>query len=245
MVRPRMEKPQTLLLLPGLDGTEVFFRPFMRALPPWIRPQAVCYPAGGSNSYEELLGVVRQAAAEAGPCWVLASSFGGPLAVLLAESEPHRVRGLIMAATFLRTPDEQLARWRFLTVTPVVALLRTARRIPVWMGKHGGPMRAAKAETWARVASRTLAARARAALAADVRSVYRRCPQPVLCVAFAEDRVVPRARAAEIVDGRPDARLVVLPGGHLAMHTSPLPFRDAVTAFIAERRGLDTAASSV
>jgi hypothetical protein len=32
-------KPETLVLLPGLDGTEVFFRPLLASLPEWVRPQ--------------------------------------------------------------------------------------------------------------------------------------------------------------------------------------------------------------
>jgi pimeloyl-ACP methyl ester carboxylesterase len=246
-----MESTETLLLLPGLDGTDVFFRPLMAALPPTIRARTVCYPDGGANSYEELLGPVRAAAAETGPCWVLGSSFSGPLAVMLAAAHPEHVRGLILAATFLRAPVERVALWRLLAVAPVVWLLRAARRVPVWtLRGRGDPLRVAKAETWRRVGARTLAARSRAALGADVRSVYNACPQRVLCIAFAADKVVPFSRAAEIVAGRPAAKLVVLPGGHLAMHTDPEPFRDAVAGFMANNgeivtpTGLDSSQSS-
>jgi pimeloyl-ACP methyl ester carboxylesterase len=239
-----MDAVRTLLLLPGLDGTDVFFRPLMAALPSSVRAQVVCYPAD-ANSYDELLGPVRAAAAAAGPCWVLGSSFGGPLAVLLAASDPHLVRGLILSATFLRAPDETLARWRFLVVPPVVALVRTVRRVPVWMRPSGDPLRVAKAEVWTRVSARTLAARARAVLSTDVRRVYRDGRHPVLCAAYEADRVVPRACAAEIVDGRRGARLVLLPGGHLGMHADPVPLSNAVAAFLTASTGLDSGAPSV
>jgi pimeloyl-ACP methyl ester carboxylesterase len=237
-----MDAEQTLLLLPGLDGTDVFFRPMMGLLPPSIRTQVVSYPAEGGNSYDELLGLVRAAAAKVGPCWVLGSSFGGPLAVLLAASEPDLVKGLILSATFLRPPDEMLARWRFLLFPPVVALVRTMRRIPIWMRPAGDPLKVAKAEVWARVSARTLAARSREVLSTDVRKIYREGRHPVLCAAYEGDRVVPRACAEEIVDGRREVQLVLLPGGHLSMHTDPLPLTDAVVDFIVTRTGMDSAA---
>lgn len=240
-----MKAVHTLLLLPGLDGTDVFFRPLMANLPSSIRARVVSYPAEGANSYDKLLGLARAAAAEAGPCWVLGSSFGGPLAVLLAASEPELVQGLILSATFLRAPDATLARWRFLLVPPVVALVRTMRRIPIWMRPAGDPLRVAKAEVWARVSARTLAARSRTVLSTDVRQIYREGRHPVLCAAYDGDRVVPRACAEEILNGRRGTQLVLLPGGHLSMHGDPLPLRDAVANFLPAGTGLDSAATFV
>lgn len=42
-------EPATLILLPGLDGTDVFFRPLLAALPQWISPIVVQYPPAGVN----------------------------------------------------------------------------------------------------------------------------------------------------------------------------------------------------
>jgi hypothetical protein len=53
----------TLVLLPGLDGTEVFFRPLLAALPEWVRPIIVAFPSNGSNDYAGLLAIVSEAVA--------------------------------------------------------------------------------------------------------------------------------------------------------------------------------------
>ena len=228
----------TLMILPGLDGTDVFFRPFMAALPPSIRPIAIPYPQSG-RSYEDLLPLVRRPIAESGPCYVLGSSFSGPLALMLARENPDNVRGLILAATFLRSPRRRWMRLRFAMVGPVVWTVRAARRVPVWMlRRRQDPLRRAKAETWARVSARVLAARARAVVDVDVREVIRGCRQPMLCIAFDADRVVPPANAEEILRLSPSAQLVVLPGRHLAMHLDPDPLAAAVARFIdsVERR---------
>ena len=42
-------KPKTLVLLPGLDGTEVFFRPLLASLPEWVRPHVVSFPPAGGH----------------------------------------------------------------------------------------------------------------------------------------------------------------------------------------------------
>ena len=55
-----MKKPITLVILPGLDGTEVLFRPLLALLPDWIQPVVICYPASGPNEYADLLEIVRE-----------------------------------------------------------------------------------------------------------------------------------------------------------------------------------------
>src|SRR5262245_51525411 len=91
---------RVLVLLPGIDGTDVFFRPLIAQLPRWIRPVVISYPQDPSTSYTELVELVRRATYGIPDMCILASSFAGPLAVMLAAAEPRRVRGLILCASF-------------------------------------------------------------------------------------------------------------------------------------------------
>jgi pimeloyl-ACP methyl ester carboxylesterase len=164
---------------------------------------------------------------------VLGSSFAGPLALMLAREDADNVRGVILSATFLRSPRRRWIQLRFALVGPVIWTVRATRRLPVWaLRRRDDAFRRAKAETWARVSARVLAARARAVVGVDVREVLRHCACPVLCVAFDEDDVVPRANADEILQCCPAAHLVVLQGGHLAMHMDPDPLAGEVARFI-------------
>ena len=129
-----MDPITNLVLLPGLDGTEVFFRPFLAALPPSIRPLVVTYPRSGPNDYKTLLQLVLEKVAHLPTFFLLGSSFSGPLAILLAAAHPARLRGLILSATFLRAPKPHLTRYKFAAVPPVIWSLRFARRFPVWLG---------------------------------------------------------------------------------------------------------------
>src|SRR5262249_56949092 len=154
-----MTRPTTLVLLPGLDGTDVFFRPLLAVLPQAVRPVVVCLPTSGSNTYTDLLAFVRHALAELAECYVLGWSFSGPLALMLAVAEPTKVRGVILSATFVRPPQPKLAWVRFAATTPVIWAFRASRRVPGWLGRApGDQIQQAMAETWARGGARVIAA---------------------------------------------------------------------------------------
>jgi len=228
-----MSTSATLVLLPGLDGTDVFFRPLVARLPQSIRSLVVCYPPSGPNGYENLLSLVRRSVAEIPEFYVLGSSFSGPLAVMLAATEPQKVRGIILSATFLRSPRQKLNRLRFAAVGPVIWAVRATRRIPVWtLRRREDPLRRAKAETWSRVSAHCLAARVRAIFDVDVRDTLRTCAQPVMCVVFDQDEAVPRSSAEEILLHCPSTRLVTLPGDHLAMFADPGRLTHELVRFI-------------
>src|SRR5262249_36297609 len=150
-----------------------------------IRSLVVSYPQSGPNGYDDLLSIVRRAVAELPEFYVLGSSFSGPLAVMLAATEPQKVRGIILSATVFRSPLRNVNRLKLAAVGPVIWAVRATRRIPVWtLRSRQDPLRRAKAETWSRVSAHCLAARVRAILDVDVRTTLRTCAQPVLCVVF-------------------------------------------------------------
>jgi pimeloyl-ACP methyl ester carboxylesterase len=66
----------------------------------------------------------------------------------------------------------------------------------------------------------------------DVRDLLPACAQPVLCVVFGADRVVPRHSSEEIMRCQPAARLVTLPGDHFGMYTDPERLADELRDFI-------------
>ena len=228
-----MIRPATLVLLPGLDGTEVFFGPLLAALPPWVEPLVVTYPTSGANGYADLFGVVEAAVADAPEFYVLGWSFSGPLALMLAAKEPKRTRGVILCASFVRSPRPILPWLRFAVVPPVVTLIRLARRTPtVLPGAWTEQLRRDKAATWARVPARVLAARARAILAVDARTHLRECPRPVLYLAGSRDSIVPRRNADQVVRESPSVKVVTIDGPHSALYTNPAAAVHAIVGFI-------------
>lgn len=227
-------KQTTLVLLPGLDGTDIFFQPLLAALPPSVQPLVVSYPAASGQGYDELLALVRRAIADVPQCHVLGWSFSGPLALKLAAAEPHKVCGVILAASFVRAPNRLASALRFALVGPAIWGWRAARRLPLLLRPRSDAWRQAKMRTWNQVSARTLAARLRAIMAVDARAELRGLVQPVLYLASSQDAIVPHRNRDEIARLSPGVQVVTIPGHHQALYSQPRAAADAITAFIAE-----------
>jgi len=228
-----LERTITLVLLPGLDGTEVFFRPLVTALPGWVKPVVVTYPTSGANHYSDLLNLVLTAVEDSEEFYILGWSFSGPLALMLAAKERSKVRGVILCASFVRPPLPGLAWLRFAVTALVVRVVRLARRLPLLLSRYStDAYRRDKAATWIRVPSRILAARARAILALDAQDCLRGCPRPVLYLAGSRDKVIPRRNVDEVIRERPSTKVVTVDGPHLALYTNPEAAVRAIVQFM-------------
>lgn len=223
-----------LVLLPGLDGTEIFLQPLLAALPEKIRPLVVTYPETGIQRYAHLLEVVRKAVDGIPAFHLLGWSFSGPLALMLAAAEPQRVRSVILSASFVRPPRPELSSIRFAVSGASMWLWRAARRLPLWLARpRGDAFRLAKSQTWRRIPARTLAVRMREVMQVDARAELSACRQPLLYLAASRDGMVPRRCAEEILRLRPATRLATIEGEHFAMYTNPRAAARAIAEFIA------------
>ncbi len=216
-----MTRRCTLVLLPGLDGTDVFLRPLLGALPSWIAPIVVQFPTDGANDYEHLFETVTAAVRELDEYWVLGWSFSGLLALMLAARD-QRVRGVILCASFVRAPQPLWAWCRIIAIGPVFWMVRVARRVPSFLSRARRTGRwNDKAETWERVSAATLARRIRALLSVDASDTLGRCETTLVYLASSRDRLVPRRNADEIVRLRPSTQVMVIDGPHMALYTQP------------------------
>lgn len=231
-------QPVHLVLLPGMDGTEVLFGPLLRSLPDWLHPTVVTYAIEGRNGYEDLLPKVLAAIDALPECVVLGWSFSGPLALRAANQRRGRVRAVILCATFVRAPLAWMRPWRALLQTPIVGTMRFLRRLPLWLGRPpNDPLRRDKAILWQRVPARTLAARARAIAAVDAREDLRGCVQPTLYLAASDDTVVPPANLDEVRRERPAVQVATIVGNHFALYANPMAATQAIERFVRATNG--------
>ena len=229
-----MSNPVTLVLLPGLDGTEIFFQPLLRELPAHVRPVIVQYPTTGIQDYHTLLALIRKSTEGIREFYVLGWSVSGPLAVMLAAAEPTRTRGVILSATFMRAPRRWMRHLRFALVGPVMWSWRVLRRAPLFVLRpRSNPLREAKRQTWNRIPAGVLARRLRSVAAVDAREALRACRAPVLNLVASGDLIVPRHNAEEIAAARPGVATAIITGGHLAMYSNPRPAAEAIMALLA------------
>ena len=93
-----------IVLLPGLDGTGLMFKPFIDVLPKDIEPLVISYPNDKRLGYEELIEYVLTELPDNDDYILIGESFSGPVAYQLALRKPENLRAVIFVASFLSRP---------------------------------------------------------------------------------------------------------------------------------------------
>ena len=129
-----------LILLPGMDGTGVFFERLVEHLGEGIDPVVVSYPENDPLGYEDLKPFVTSRFPNENPFFILGESFSGPLAVMAAAERPKNLKGIILVATFVRNPMpaftgklKWILRGPLLRLRPKPSILMRIFPSPPWM----------------------------------------------------------------------------------------------------------------
>ena len=150
------------------------------------------YPADAFDGYEALSAALALRLPQEGPFLIVAESFAGPLAVMLAETRPLGLVGVVIAASFLRNPvasADLLARvLRFLpaSVPPPLPLLEAV----LMGGWKDIEVRGELEASLRMVEPKALKMRLMSALQVDVRAEFQRITVPVLYLRANRDRLL-------------------------------------------------------
>jgi len=225
---------RTLVLLPGLDGSDKLFGPLQAAAPAGVDTVAVGYPPGPDNGYDELLPLVRAQLPAGRPFYLLGWSFSGPLALLAAAARPPGLRGVALAASFVKRPVPYLPRWaRYLARPALFRFYPAASRTKALLGGYGtSEVRRLLAQAHQVAGAEALACRARAAVSVDATHALAACPVPVLYLRGRQDGVIAASRADEMRRLLPSLEIADIDGPHLALVTNPVGAWDALSRFM-------------
>jgi pimeloyl-[acyl-carrier protein] methyl ester esterase len=222
-----------LVLLPGVDGSDVFFRPLIAQRPAGVEVRSIAYDAIDAASYEALAERVIERLPR-DDFFLLGWSFSGPLALMLAARGVPGLRGVILAASFATRPLRLLPSWTqalaqpwLLSLYPLASMTQARLR-----GYSSAELRALQREAFSRTTSRALAARVRMVLGVDATEPLRACPVPLLYLRALEDRTIHTGHADMIAAHAPQARIVDLPGSHLSLTTHPEQAWSAILPFL-------------
>ncbi len=223
-----------IVLLPGMDGTGELFAPLVAAWGDQFRTQVVSYPRAERLGYAALADRVRALLPLHEDYVLLAESFAGPLGVMLAAERPQRLRGLVLCATFARSPLPFL-RWTapWAQIAPLAALPDS---LLAWglLGPYATPslLRAIRHAVQS-VEPVVLAERISAVSDVDVSQALSEVQVPVLYLQARNDRVVPRRAVRPFVAALGD-RLEVAScaGPHCLLQARPGDAAAAISAFV-------------
>jgi pimeloyl-ACP methyl ester carboxylesterase len=215
------------LLLPGLDGTGELFERFVAAASRDWPVRIVPLPSDRPRGYHDLAECLLPALPTERFA-LIAESFSGPLAILLANRCPQ-IYAVVLAASFARAPiPRAFAR---------LAGLAGRLQPPAWALRvfmtGGDPVLTESVRRVLPAAGRdVIGGRIAAVSSVDVTSELQRVRQPLLVLRGARDRLI-HARAAETIRAlKPAATLVDLDGAHLLLQTTPNECWAAIQPFL-------------
>ncbi|MDC1141779.1 alpha/beta hydrolase [Planctomycetota bacterium] len=113
-----------IVFLPGLHGTGELFNPLLKALPDTVDPLVVAYPNNRRLSYIELADYVAEHLPK-DEFLIVAESFSGPVAHLVANKSPKGLKRVLFFASFLRNPNPMLLNWLTLPFAGLAMSLAT------------------------------------------------------------------------------------------------------------------------
>ena len=208
-----------IVLLPGLDGTGALFEGFVRASPPGVSLDIVTLPRE-PLSYEELATRLAPRLQLAPDTILLAESFSGPLAVLVAEH--HQIAALVLCNTFVTPPRPRalaaLPLTSFFHLPPPAVLVRRYLVGPGASDDLVAQVRTAVAS----VPPAVLAMRMSSVLTVDVARCLTRCTAPILYLRGTEDRLVPEASLRRVIDAASvPVSVARILGPHLLLQVAP------------------------
>lgn len=224
-----------LILLPGLDGTGELFSPFLKALPPYLSPKIVSYPANEFLDYDALVEFVRERIPRDEPFVILAESFSGPVALKLAATSPQKLIALILCATFVSNP----APFPFSIVPSSFCHLLFKFRIPgpalryFLIGKDAQrEMVGHFQQTIQTVVPDVLARRCESILSVDVRDELRSSEKPILYLQAKRDKLVGKRCLREILTLKPGVKNVMIDAPHFLLQRKPEVAVEAIDNFL-------------
>jgi pimeloyl-ACP methyl ester carboxylesterase len=224
--------PFLLVVLPGMDGTCDLFAPFLDALGDRDRVLAIAYPRDRTMDYDELASWVAKRLPDR-DFTLLGESFSGPVAALVAATQPAHLRALILCATFVRNP-RPWARVaspliRFLPMTRAWARLAS----PFLLGvRPGRELRQRFVGAVGDMPSRVMQARLASVLAVDASESLAKVTVPTLCLRATRDVLVPAKAGEWIRKVLPPARVLDVAGPHGLLQASPRACALSVRAFL-------------
>lgn len=186
-----------ILILPGLDGTGTLLSEVAELLKSKHEVTVIRY-ASDLYAYQDLKTKV-QTALPADDYIIVAESFSGPLAVMIASENPTGLQGVVFVATFAKTPFKVPKFLTYLVdITPTKSRLLSRLAQPFLMGRWATPEFTTRfKQVMHAVPASTMAGRLREVLKVDVVQKLMAIDIPTIYLSARDDRLIPSRMASD------------------------------------------------
>lgn len=233
-----------LLMVPGLDGTALFFYRQIPRLAPKFRVVSLLLPDDEDCTMASLVSSLRAVADAVSPdesVLLCGESFGGALSLSFALEHPERLRGLVILNSFPRVRQRLQIRLgpRLLRLMPwgAMSLVRQFTESKMHT-PHTRPEDLKEFHERSRAIGRTGYIRRLEILKSyDIRDRLHEIETPTLFLAADQDHLVASVKEARYMAARmPHATVRVLEGyGHICLINHDFDLRTAIEPWMAER----------
>jgi pimeloyl-[acyl-carrier protein] methyl ester esterase len=213
-----------ILLLPGMDGTGTLFKTFIGLLPDGIYAKIVSYPKDGYMSYAQLAELVIGVIPRSTPYVIIAESYSGPVASILAAHQVGDLRGVVFVSSFVASPCGLIGPWLAKTVPTFLFRCRAPAWILRWLVMDSATpseMISAVQDAIASVRPEVLTRRLRDALNADFSATFKRCTVRIVYLLAGSDRLLGTRGLRGLLAARPDIETVKIDGPHFLLQCTP------------------------
>jgi pimeloyl-[acyl-carrier protein] methyl ester esterase len=228
---------QTIIFLPGMDGTGISFEPLRDLLPREINVIVIRYPPDELLDFDETVQCASDQIQSVPPdAIVIAESFSGPVAIALLGSGQLKAKCLILCSTFAKSPRPVL--WEILNCLPLEFLIGLP--FPRFLLKHliAGGVEATDLflAMWQRVKllvpAKTLVHRLKVISRVDVRGWLPKLTIPCLYIQASSDRTVPASALFDFTETITDLRVKRIKGPHFILQAKPHASLAAIQKFV-------------
>jgi pimeloyl-ACP methyl ester carboxylesterase len=227
---------ETIILVPGLDGTALLFYRQLPLLARRFNVVAFPLPDESDRSMEDLVSELRTLIDEIAPGGAIlcGESFGGALCLSTALAHPDAVRGLVIINSFSRVPQRVKLRFAPLALRLVPwAAMPTVRRFTEHRlhSPHALPEDLAEfRERSKSIGRQGYIRRLEILWDYDVRHRLHEIQAPTLFLAGDRDQLIPSVSQARMMSERvPKADMEVLEGyGHICLINHDLDLLDFI-----------------
>lgn len=213
-----------------MDGTGFLFKGFVRLLPDGVAAKVVQYPTDKHLTYRQLADLVTRVIPASEPYAIVAESYSGPVAALLAAHPVGDLRAIIFVSSFVSLPCGRMGPW----IAKMLPALLFRPRAPAWIlrwllmkSASSDELVSEAQDAIARVSPEVLARRLRDALTADFAEVLRACTIRIICLLPESDRLLGTKALRGLVAAKPGIEFVPIPGPHFLLQCAP---EDALSA---------------
>ena len=222
----------TLVLLPGLNGTNGLFTSFIACAPNDVDVLSIEYPTDKALSYEQLsVFVMDKIKTIRGSYIILGESFSGPLSLFIAEKKPLGLIGLVLVATFITAPNLRIARflpWNLgFTLTKPLYDVRSFFS----QSEHSSLIALISVELQ-KVFPSVLAYRVQQIFAVNASNALKNCQVPVIYFRGTKDLVVPERSLLTIQTIKPEIEVIKFNTQHFLLQSAPQSAWLAIEKFV-------------